>query len=147
MDDVVIVRACHNGTDKMELENPREQLPRPVSDPVIRERYTRTKTKTREEAKENREELEDISNQMMALTASDLGIDVDIGSMVEVDIPTSAGSVVQYGVVRWMGCFVFDRSRPMVGVELVRPPPTHFINLILSQHSICKRTLFALDIL
>jgi len=51
-----------------------------------------------------------------SVTASALGTDLDIGSLVQVDIPGSANN--QFGVIRWMG-ILRDRDKPFVGVELV----------------------------
>ena len=51
-----------------------------------------------------------------SLAASELGTDLDIGSVVQVDIPGSANKL--FGVIRWMG-ILRDRDKPFVGVELV----------------------------
>ena len=51
-----------------------------------------------------------------SLAASALGTDLDIGSVVQVDIPGSANKL--FGVIRWIG-ILRDRDKPFVGVELV----------------------------
>lgn len=53
----------------------------------------------------------------MAIDPARAGTDLEIGSMVEVDIPGS--DTHQHGVIRWMG-FLNDPSKVIVGVELVR---------------------------
>jgi len=49
-----------------------------------------------------------------SLSAGDLETDLDLGSVVELDLDGS----VHYGVLRWIG-YVQDRSQPIAGVELV----------------------------
>lgn len=52
----------------------------------------------------------------VSVSASELGTDLDIGSLVEVDI--SGAKQRHFGVIRWMGV-LRDRDTPFVGVELV----------------------------
>ena len=49
-----------------------------------------------------------------ALSKAELETDMEIGTMVEIDI----SGVCQYGVIRWIG-FLDDRNRPIAGIELV----------------------------
>jgi len=67
-------------------------------------------------AKKYDDDSEDVTDRPVSLTAMELNTDLDIGSMVEVDIPGYA--TLQYGVIRWMGYFK-DRLKPIVGIELV----------------------------
>lgn len=56
-----------------------------------------------------------------SLSKAELDTDLEIGSMVEVEI----GGSVHYGVMRWIG-FLKDRNKPLVGVELVRASSSNF---------------------
>lgn len=63
----------------------------------------------------------------VSVEASTLGTDLDLGSLVEVDMPGCKHHL--YGVVRWMG-ILRDREKPFVGVELV------IINTILYEYQV-----------
>lgn len=49
------------------------------------------------------------------LSRMELDTDLDIGSMVEVEI----GGNIHYGVMKWLG-FLNDKRKPLTGIELVR---------------------------
>lgn len=49
------------------------------------------------------------------LSRMELDTDLDIGSMVEVEI----GGNIHYGVMKWLG-FLNDKRKPLAGIELVR---------------------------